>query len=90
MDIVSSQSSGIGFPSAQSSHLIQNGLRSDITLQRNLNNSFAYDLVPSTTVITAALKAARRVNDFPTAVRIFEGQSSEAPFLTFSQSYPLR
>ena len=42
-------------------------------LQRNLNNSFSYDLVPSTTVITAALRAARRVNDFPTAVRIFEG-----------------
>ncbi|KAI9672582.1 MAG: Cytochrome c oxidase subunit 6 [Alyxoria varia] len=42
-------------------------------LQRNLNNSFAYDLVPSTSVVTAALKAARRVNDFPTAVRIFEG-----------------
>ena len=43
-------------------------------LQRNLNNAFAYDLVPSPTVITAALRAARRVNDFPTAVRIFEGQ----------------
>lgn len=42
-------------------------------LQRNLNNAFAYDLVPSPSVITAALKAARRVNDFPTAVRIFEG-----------------
>ncbi|KAG6059104.1 Cytochrome c oxidase subunit 6 [Claviceps sp. LM77 group G4] len=42
-------------------------------LQRNLNNVFAYDLVPSTAVITAALKAARRVNDFATAVRIFEG-----------------
>ena len=42
-------------------------------LQRNLNNSFCYDLVPSTTVITAALRACRRVNDFPTAVRIFEG-----------------
>ncbi|KIW99372.1 uncharacterized protein Z518_11360 [Rhinocladiella mackenziei CBS 650.93] len=42
-------------------------------LQRNLNNAFAYDLVPSPGVITAALKAARRVNDFPTAVRIFEG-----------------
>lgn len=41
--------------------------------QRNLNNAFAYDLVPSPGVITAALKAARRVNDFPTAVRIFEG-----------------
>ncbi|RMZ77883.1 hypothetical protein DV738_g4206, partial [Chaetothyriales sp. CBS 135597] len=42
-------------------------------LQRNLNNAFAYDLVPSPGVITAALKAARRVNDFPTAVRVFEG-----------------
>jgi cytochrome c oxidase subunit 5a len=41
--------------------------------QRNLNNAFAYDLVPSPSVITAALRAARRVNDFPTAVRIFEG-----------------
>jgi len=45
-------------------------------LQRNLNNAFAYDLVPSTSVITAALRAARRVNDFPTAVRVFEGKSS--------------
>jgi hypothetical protein len=43
--------------------------------QRNLNNAFAYDLVPSPTVVAAALKAARRVNDFATAVRIFEGTS---------------
>ncbi|KAK5166535.1 Cytochrome c oxidase subunit 6 [Saxophila tyrrhenica] len=42
-------------------------------LQRNLNNAFAYDLVPAPSVIIAALRAARRVNDFPTAVRIFEG-----------------
>ncbi|KAF1928276.1 cytochrome c oxidase subunit VI [Didymella exigua CBS 183.55] len=42
-------------------------------LQRNLNNCFAYDLVPSPSVITAALRAARRVNDFPSAVRVFEG-----------------
>ncbi|ROW15457.1 hypothetical protein VPNG_02363 [Cytospora leucostoma] len=42
-------------------------------LQRNLNNAFAYDLVPSPSVITAALRAARRVNDYPTAVRVFEG-----------------
>ncbi|KAL8724969.1 MAG: hypothetical protein Q9181_006589 [Wetmoreana brouardii] len=41
-------------------------------LQRNLNNAFAYDLVPSPSVISAALRAARRVNDYPTAVRIFE------------------
>ncbi|KAF2657177.1 cytochrome c oxidase subunit VI [Lophiostoma macrostomum CBS 122681] len=42
-------------------------------LQRNLNNCFAYDLVPSPTVIISALRAARRVNDFPSAVRVFEG-----------------
>ncbi|KAG9304754.1 hypothetical protein G9A89_003928 [Geosiphon pyriformis] len=42
-------------------------------LQRGLNNCFAYDLVPAPSVIEAALKAARRVNDYPTAVRIFEG-----------------
>ncbi|OKL64141.1 Cytochrome c oxidase subunit 6, mitochondrial [Talaromyces atroroseus] len=42
-------------------------------LQRNLNNAFAYDLVPSVEVLSAALRAARRVNDFPTAVRVFEG-----------------
>ncbi|MCJ1407329.1 Cytochrome c oxidase subunit 6 [Ptychographa xylographoides] len=49
------------------------GVRDVFELQRNLNNAFAYDLVPSPSVITAALKAARRVNDYPTAVRIFEG-----------------
>jgi hypothetical protein len=49
--------------------------RLTLLYQRNLNNAFAYDLVPSPSVITAALKAARRVNDFPTAVRIFEGIS---------------
>jgi len=49
------------------------GVQDVFELQRNLNNAFAYDLVPSPTVISAALKAARRVNDYPTAVRIFEG-----------------
>ena len=52
---------------------------SNRVLQRNLNNAFAYDLVPSPTVVTAALKAARRVNDFPTAVRIFEGKHFTEP-----------
>ncbi|KAI4197652.1 MAG: hypothetical protein LQ350_005807 [Teloschistes chrysophthalmus] len=47
--------------------------RSLTRLQRNLNNCFAYDLVPSPDVIAAALRAARRVNDYPTACRIFEG-----------------
>lgn len=42
-------------------------------LQRGLNNCFAYDLVPGGPIIESALKAARRLNDFPTAVRVFEG-----------------
>ncbi|KAK4156465.1 cytochrome c oxidase subunit VA-domain-containing protein [Chaetomidium leptoderma] len=49
------------------------GVQDVFELQRNLNNAFAYDLVPSPSVLSAALRAARRVNDFPTAVRIFEG-----------------
>ena len=44
--------------------------------QRNLNNAFAYDLVPAPSVVAAALNAARRVNDFATAVRVFEGTIS--------------
>ncbi|KAH8927550.1 COX5A-domain-containing protein [Atractiella rhizophila] len=42
-------------------------------LQRGLNNCFSYDLVPSQEVVEEALKASRRVNDFSTAVRVFEG-----------------
>jgi hypothetical protein len=57
--------------------------------QRNLNNAFAYDLVPSPSVLSAALRAARRVNDFPTAVRIFEGTSSK-PMREISFSLPNR
>ncbi|KAJ0117613.1 hypothetical protein N8I77_009117 [Diaporthe amygdali] len=53
------------------------GVQDVFELQRNLNNAFAYDLVPSPSVCTAALRAARRVNDFPTAVRIFEGIKSK-------------
>ena len=44
-------------------------------LQRGLNNCFAYDLVPTVEVIEAALKCARKVNDYATAVRILEGLS---------------
>ncbi|KAF9461963.1 COX5A, subunit VA of cytochrome c oxidase [Collybia nuda] len=42
-------------------------------VQRGLNNCFSHDLVPSTSVVEAALRAARRVNDYSTAVRVFEG-----------------
>jgi cytochrome c oxidase subunit 5a len=40
-------------------------------LQRGLNNCFAYDLVPPVPVVREALRAARRLNDFATAVRVF-------------------
>ncbi|ODV88954.1 hypothetical protein CANCADRAFT_28398 [Tortispora caseinolytica NRRL Y-17796] len=42
-------------------------------VQRVLNNCFSYDLVPAPSVLAKALEACRRVNDFPTAVRVFEG-----------------
>ncbi|KAI9225454.1 MAG: COX5A-domain-containing protein [Piptocephalis tieghemiana] len=41
-------------------------------LQRGLNNCFSYDLVPAPEVVDTALRAARRINDFATAVRILE------------------
>ena len=49
------------------------GVEDQFEAQRGLNNAFAQDLVPSPEVIESALKAARRVNDFSLAVRIFEG-----------------
>ena len=42
-------------------------------LQRGMNNAFSHDLVPSPEVLEKALYASRRVNDFSTAVRVFEG-----------------
>ncbi|KAF8700257.1 hypothetical protein AX14_000829, partial [Amanita brunnescens Koide BX004] len=42
-------------------------------VQRGLDNCFAHDLIPAPSVIEAALRASRRVNDSATAVRIFEG-----------------
>lgn len=42
-------------------------------LQRGLNNVFSHDFVPSPEVMERALQASRRVNDYATAVRIFEG-----------------
>lgn len=42
-------------------------------VQRVLNNCFSYDLVPSPSVVEQALRACRRVNDYATAVRVFEG-----------------
>ncbi|KAJ6479237.1 COX5A-domain-containing protein [Mycena vitilis] len=42
-------------------------------VQRGLNNCFAHDLVPAPSVIEAAVRASRRVDDFATAVRVFNG-----------------
>ena len=64
--------------------LVRNSVSNRPVQQRNLNNAFAYDLVPAPSVIVAALKAARRVNDFPTAVRVFEGASSRTHRTTTS------
>jgi len=64
-----------------------NAVNDVFELQRNLNNAFAYDLVPAPSVITAALKAARRVNDFPTAVRIFEGLKHKVENQTQYEEY---
>ncbi|KAI9101932.1 cytochrome c oxidase, subunit VA/VI [Phlyctochytrium arcticum] len=44
----------------------------DFELERGLNHIFATDWVPSTDVIADALKAARKLNTFATAVRIME------------------
>mmetsp|Transcript_29152 Transcript_29152/g.76327 ORF Transcript_29152/g.76327 Transcript_29152/m.76327 type:complete len:135 (-) Transcript_29152:179-583(-) len=48
-------------------------------IRRGLNDVFANDLVPDPTILSAALRATRRVNDFPTSVRIFEGVKDKAP-----------
>ncbi|ESK93211.1 cytochrome-c oxidase chain vi [Moniliophthora roreri MCA 2997] len=56
-------------------------------LQRGLNNCFAHDLVPSPAVVEAAVRAARRVNDYSTAVRIFEGIKEKVENVTQYQAY---
>lgn len=43
--------------------------------------------MPSSDVIEQALRAARRVNDFPTAVRIFEGIKVKLPTKEQYQAY---
>eukprot|EP00052_Salpingoeca_macrocollata_P030497 m.319774 g.319774 ORF g.319774 m.319774 type:complete len:135 (+) comp23444_c0_seq1:196-600(+) len=42
-------------------------------VRSGLNDVFAHDAVPHRSVLEAAFRAARRTNDFPTTVRIFEG-----------------
>ncbi|TFK42270.1 cytochrome c oxidase subunit VA-domain-containing protein [Crucibulum laeve] len=56
-------------------------------VQRGLNNCFAHDLVPSTGVVEAAVRAARRVNDYATAVRVFEGIKEKVENKSQYQAY---
>ncbi|CAH7672439.1 cytochrome c oxidase subunit VA-domain-containing protein [Phakopsora pachyrhizi] len=63
------------------------GVQDLFELQRGLNNCFAYDLVPAVSTVEAALKAARRVNDLPTAIRIFEGLKEKVENKTQYKAY---
>lgn len=56
-------------------------------VQRGLNNCFSHDLVPAPSVVEAALRAARRVNDYATAVRVFEGVREKVENKTQYQAY---
>ncbi|KAL0564363.1 Cytochrome c oxidase subunit 6 [Marasmius crinis-equi] len=56
-------------------------------LQRGLNNCFAHDLVPAPAVVEAAVRAARRVNDYSTAVRVFEGIKEKVENVSQYQAY---
>lgn len=56
-------------------------------VQRGLNNCFAHDLVPAPAVVESALRASRRVNDYATAVRIFEGVKEKVENKTQYQAY---
>ncbi|KAF5340176.1 hypothetical protein D9758_014997 [Tetrapyrgos nigripes] len=56
-------------------------------VQRGLNNCFAHDLVPAPQVIEAAVRAARRVDDYSTAVRIFEGLKEKVESKAQYQAY---
>ncbi|KAH6585074.1 hypothetical protein BASA50_000379 [Batrachochytrium salamandrivorans] len=53
-------------------------LEDDFELERGLNHIFAADWVPSVELIAEALKASRRLNTFPTAVRVLEGLEEKA------------
>ncbi|EGD78298.1 oxidase heme a,cytochrome [Salpingoeca rosetta] len=48
-------------------------------IRRGLNDLFAHDLVPEPVILEQALRACRRVNDFSTCVRVFEGVKDKSP-----------
>lgn len=55
----------------------------DWELRKGLNEIYGHDLVPEPKIVSAALRACRRLNDYAMSVRIFEiikdksGQSEE-------------
>lgn len=47
-------------------------------LRKGLNDLHGYDVVPDPKIVVAMLKAARRLNDVPLAVRILEAVKEKA------------
>ena len=47
-------------------------------LRKGLNDLYGYDVVPEPKIVVAMLKAARRLNDLPMAVRILEAVKEKA------------
>lgn len=58
----------------------------DWGLRRGLNELYGFDLVPEPKIISAALKACRRLNDSAMAVRILEAVKAKA--ITEKSIYP--
>ncbi|KAK9476545.1 Cox6p: cytochrome c oxidase [Lipomyces japonicus] len=63
------------------------GAYDSFEVQRILTNAFSYDHVPSPAVIIKALEAARRVNDFATAVRVLEAVKLKVPKPEYYTAY---
>jgi hypothetical protein len=59
----------------------------EFELHRGLNNLFAYDLVPIQPITESALKAARRLNDYPTTLRILNALKVKISNATQYQHY---
>lgn len=56
-------------------------------VQRGLNITFGGDIVPTGPIVAAALRAARRYDDFPTTVRVFAGLRGKLPKKTQYEAY---
>lgn len=47
-------------------------------LRQGLNNIYGHDLIPEPRIVSAMLKAARRLDDLPMAVRVLEAVKQKA------------